>query len=57
MVADAVVEVVDTPHGSRPFRVHVDPADDGSEEISVVADRIRERFLTRIGLQDILQPH
>jgi len=57
MVADAVVEVVDTPHGSRPFRVHVDPADDGSEEVSVVADRIRERFLTRIGLKDILQPH
>ena len=57
MVADAVVEVVDTPHGSRPFRVHVDPADDGSEEVSVVADRIRERFLTRIGLTDILQPH
>jgi len=57
LVADAVVEVVDTPHGSRPFRVHVDPADDGSEEVSVVADRIREQFLTRIGLQDILHPH
>ena len=57
MVADAIVEVVDTPHGSRPFRVHVDPADDGSEEVSVVADRIREQFLTRIGLKDVLQPH
>lgn len=56
-VADAVVEVVDTPHGSRPFRVHVDPADDGSEEVSKVADRIRERFLTRIGLEDLLHPH
>ncbi|HEV3169573.1 MAG TPA: SDR family NAD(P)-dependent oxidoreductase [Actinocrinis sp.] len=56
-VADAVVEVVETPHGSRPFRVHVDPADDGSEEVSVVADRIREQFLTRIGLEDILHPH
>lgn len=57
MVADAVVEVVDTPHGSRPFRVHVDPANDGSEEVSVVADRIREQFLSRIGLQDVLHPH
>jgi NAD(P)-dependent dehydrogenase (short-subunit alcohol dehydrogenase family) len=57
MVADAVIEVVDTPHGSRPFRVHVDPANDGSEEVSVVADRIREQFLTRIGLEDLLRPH
>jgi NAD(P)-dependent dehydrogenase (short-subunit alcohol dehydrogenase family) len=57
MVADAVVEVVDTPHGSRPFRVHVDPANDGAEEVSVVADRIREQFLTRIGLEDLLRPH
>lgn len=57
MVADAVVEVVDAAHGSRPFRVHVDPANDGSEEVSSVADRIRVEFLTRIGLEDILQPH
>ncbi|HTJ67897.1 MAG TPA: SDR family oxidoreductase [Actinospica sp.] len=57
MVADAVVEVVDAPHGSRPFRVHVDPANDGSEEVSAVADRIREGFLTRIGLEDLLHPH
>lgn len=56
-VADAVVKVVDTPHGSRPFRVHIDPANDGSEEVSVVADRIRAEFLTRIGLDDLLHPH
>lgn len=56
-VADAVVEVVDMAHGTRPFRVHVDPADDGSEEVSKVADRIRERFLSRIGLEDVLHPH
>jgi NAD(P)-dependent dehydrogenase (short-subunit alcohol dehydrogenase family) len=56
-VADAVVEVVDTPHGSRPFRVHVDPANDGSEEVSIVADRIREQFLDRVGLGDLLHPH
>jgi NAD(P)-dependent dehydrogenase (short-subunit alcohol dehydrogenase family) len=56
-VADAIVEVVDTPHGKRPFRVHVDPANDGSEEVSEVADRIRTEFLTRIGLADLLGPH
>jgi len=55
-VADAVVEVVDAPHGSRPFRVHVDPAGDGAEEVSAVADRIRTEFLTRVGLEDVLHP-
>ncbi|WP_207757149.1 hypothetical protein [Nonomuraea cypriaca] len=57
LVGDAVVQVVGTEHGKRPFRVHVDPADDGSEEVSKVADRIREEFLTRIGLADLLTPH
>lgn len=56
-VADAIVEVVGTPHGERPFRVHVDPANDGSEEVSRVADRIRAEFLKRIGLEDLLVPH
>jgi NAD(P)-dependent dehydrogenase (short-subunit alcohol dehydrogenase family) len=56
-VADAIVRIVDAPHGSRPFRVHVDPADDGSEEVSDVADRIRAGFLSRIGLEDLLTPH
>lgn len=56
-VADAIVEVVGTPHGERPFRVHVDPANDGSEEVSRVADRIRAEFLKRIGLEDLLAPH
>jgi NAD(P)-dependent dehydrogenase (short-subunit alcohol dehydrogenase family) len=57
LVADAILRIVDTPHGSRPFRVHVDPADDGSKEVSDVADRIRTEFLTRIGLDDLLAPH
>jgi NAD(P)-dependent dehydrogenase (short-subunit alcohol dehydrogenase family) len=55
-VATAVVRVVDAPYGKRPFRVHVDPVDDGSEVVSVVADRIRAEFLTRIGLDDLLHP-
>jgi NAD(P)-dependent dehydrogenase (short-subunit alcohol dehydrogenase family) len=57
LVADAILRIVDTPHGSRPFRVHVDPADDGSKEVSDVADRVRTEFLTRIGLDDLLAPH
>jgi NAD(P)-dependent dehydrogenase (short-subunit alcohol dehydrogenase family) len=56
-VADAIVAVVDIPHGERPFRVHVDPANDGSQEVSRVADRVRAEFLTRIGLEDLLTPH
>jgi NAD(P)-dependent dehydrogenase (short-subunit alcohol dehydrogenase family) len=56
-IAEAVVQVVDTAHGSRPFRVHVDPANDGAEEVSVVANRIRAEFLTRVGLDDVLHPH
>jgi NAD(P)-dependent dehydrogenase (short-subunit alcohol dehydrogenase family) len=55
-VADAVVEVVGSPDGARPFRTHVDPANDGSEEVSAVADRIRAEFLERIGLGDLLTP-
>ncbi|MEW2164035.1 SDR family NAD(P)-dependent oxidoreductase [Streptomyces sp. NPDC007084] len=57
LVADAIVDIVGTPWGRRPFRVHVDPADDGSAEVSEVADRVRARFLARIGLADVLTPH
>ncbi len=55
-VADAVVEVVGMPDGTRPFRTHVDPANDGAEEVSAVADRVRVEFLERIGLGDLLTP-
>lgn len=40
-VAEAIVKVVNTPFGQRPFRTHIDPAQDGSEVVSVVADHIR----------------
>jgi NAD(P)-dependent dehydrogenase (short-subunit alcohol dehydrogenase family) len=56
-VAKAIVEVIDMPYGTRPFRVHVDPAKDGSEVVSGVADRVREEFLRRMGLEDILKVH
>ncbi len=53
-VARAVVNVVDTPFGKRPFRVHIDPSEDGSNVVSLVADRIRAEFLRRVQLGDLL---
>lgn len=55
-VADAIVRVVDTPFGKRPFRVHIDPSQDGAEIVNGVADRVRAELLRRIGLEDILTP-
>ncbi len=55
-VAKAIVKVVDMPFGTRPFRVHIDPADDGAEVVNAVADRIRKEFLKAMGLSDLLKP-
>ena len=55
-VADAIVKVVDMPFGKRPFRIHIDPVQDGCEIVNAVADRIRAEFLRRIGLADLLAP-
>jgi NAD(P)-dependent dehydrogenase (short-subunit alcohol dehydrogenase family) len=55
-VADAIVKVVDAPYGKRPFRVHVDPTQDGAEVVNTVLDRVRAEFLRRIGLEDVLTP-
>ena len=50
-VADAIVKVVDMPFGKRPFRIHIDPAQDGCEVVNTVADHIRAEFMRRIGLR------
>lgn len=55
-VAEAMVKVVGTPFGKRPFRVHVDPAQDGAEVVNAVEDRVRAELLRRIGLADLLVP-
>jgi NAD(P)-dependent dehydrogenase (short-subunit alcohol dehydrogenase family) len=55
-VAEAIVKVVDTPFGKRPFRVHVDPTQDGAEVVNMVCDRVRAELLRRIGLNDVLTP-
>lgn len=54
LVSDEIARIVALPKGERPYRVHIDPANDGSEEVSNVADRIRHDFLTRVGLEDLL---
>jgi hypothetical protein len=53
-VASAIVRIVAAPFGQRPFRVHIDPAQDGAEVVAAVADRVRSEFLRRIGLSDLL---
>ncbi|MFD7991437.1 SDR family oxidoreductase [Streptomyces mexicanus] len=57
LVSDEIARIVALPQGRRPYRVHIDPANDGSEEVSDVADRIRREFLTRIDLADLLTVH
>ena len=55
-VADAIVRIVDTPKGERPFRTTIDPANDGSEQVSDLADAVRADFYARIGMPDLLTP-
>jgi NAD(P)-dependent dehydrogenase (short-subunit alcohol dehydrogenase family) len=56
VVADEIARVVDLPKGKRPFRVHIDPSDDGGALVAEVGDRIRSEFLRRIDLGDLLSP-
>ncbi|HBU8514080.1 SDR family oxidoreductase [Klebsiella pneumoniae] len=55
-VAREIVRVVGLPHGKRPFRVHVDPSQDGAEIVNAVADRVRAEMFKAIGLADLLSP-
>jgi len=55
-VAREIVRVVDAPFGKRPFRVHVDPSQDGAEIVNGVADRMRREMYRNIGLEDLLAP-
>lgn len=53
-VARAMVEIVNAPYGTRPFRVHIDPSQDGAEVVNGVADRVRRELFRNIGLSDLL---
>ncbi|HEX4152286.1 MAG TPA: SDR family oxidoreductase [Steroidobacteraceae bacterium] len=55
-VAVAIVDVVGRPFGTRPFRTHIDPSQDGAEIVNGVADRVRAEMFRRIGLDDLLRP-
>lgn len=55
-VAEMIAEVVDTPFGERPFRIHYDPTQDGAEVGFAVLDRLRAEMLHRVGLSDLLKP-
>jgi NAD(P)-dependent dehydrogenase (short-subunit alcohol dehydrogenase family) len=55
-VARQIVRVVDLPFGERPFRVHVDPSQDGAEIVNGVADRMRREMFRNSGLEDLLHP-
>ena len=55
-VAEAIVAIVDAPFGKRPFRVHVDPTQDGADVTFTVMDRVRAEMLHRVGLPELLSP-
>jgi NAD(P)-dependent dehydrogenase (short-subunit alcohol dehydrogenase family) len=55
-VADAIVDVVAAPFGTRPFRVHIDPSQDGADVGFTVMDRLRAEMLHRVGFSDLLKP-
>jgi NAD(P)-dependent dehydrogenase (short-subunit alcohol dehydrogenase family) len=55
-VATAVVNVVNSPFGKRPFRVHIDPSEDGANVGFAVLDRLKAEMLHRVGFQDLLSP-
>jgi NAD(P)-dependent dehydrogenase (short-subunit alcohol dehydrogenase family) len=55
-VGEAVARLVSMPAGTRPFRTMVDFLDDGATAVTEVAERVREAFARRIGIDDLLKP-
>jgi hypothetical protein len=51
-----IVRIVDLPFGKRPFRVHIDPSQDGAEIVNAGADRMRREMYRNIGLENLLHP-
>lgn len=50
-IATEIARVVDTPKGQRPFRVSIDPANDGAAVVYAVGDQVRRECYGRIGRQ------
>ncbi|MFA6117317.1 MAG: SDR family oxidoreductase [Sphingomonas sp.] len=55
-VADGIVDIVGMEFGTRPFRFHYDPTQDGADVGFTVLDRLRAEMLHRVGLSDLLKP-
>ena len=55
-VAKEIVRLVGVKHGQRPFRVHIDPSDDGATLVNGVADMVRKDFYRRLGQEELLHP-
>lgn len=55
-VGRAMVDIVNTALGKRPFRVRVEPSDDGSGVVNGAADRVRNESIRNLGLGDLLMP-
>lgn len=55
-VAERIVAAVGMPFGSRPFRIHFDPSQDGADVGFAVLDRLRAEMLHRVGMSDLLKP-
>lgn len=55
-VAERIVEVVGMEFGTRPFRLHYDPSEDGADVGFAVLDRVRAEMLHRVGMSELLTP-
>lgn len=53
-VAERIREVVDMPHGSRPFRFEVDPQRRQAMAVAERANELRTAFFERLGIADLL---
>ena len=53
-VADEIARIVGLPAGQRPFRSVIDFIDDGAGAVTEVAERVREAFARRIGIDELL---
>jgi NAD(P)-dependent dehydrogenase (short-subunit alcohol dehydrogenase family) len=53
-VARAILDVVTAPYGKVPFRVNIDPWNDGGDTVNQVKDLARREFYYKTGLTDIL---
>lgn len=56
VIADEIVRIVALPRGTRPSRSVIDFIHDGAEEVTELAEKVREEFSQRIGIEDLLKP-